>query len=126
METKNDMTEEYSPAMKVYPTENLGKYSILDMLKYFEEHGAMRVSDLHIKVGAPPAYRIDGNLVKLKGPNVTPEIAKQLIFPLLKEHSLQKLLTEHSIDGSYRMGSLQFRINVFRENDGLAAAIRAL
>ncbi|MGE5296004.1 MAG: type IV pilus twitching motility protein PilT [Solirubrobacterales bacterium] len=120
------MTEEYSPAAKVYPTENLGKYSILDMLKYFEEHGAMRVSDLHIKVGAPPAYRIDGDLVKLKGPSVTPDIAKQLIFPLLKEHSIKKLQAEHSVDCSYRIGALQFRINIFRENDGLAAAIRAL
>lgn len=118
--------QEYSPSAKVYPTENLGKYSILDMLKYFEEHGALRVSDLHIKVNAPPAYRIDGNLVKLKGPNVTPELAKQLIFPLMKEHSLRKLQTEHSVDCSYRLGSLQFRINIFRENDGLAAAIRAL
>ena len=120
------MTEEYSPSAKVYPTENLGKYSILDMLKYFEEHGAMRVSDLHLKVNAPPAYRIDGNLVKLRGPNVTPEIARQLIFPLLKEHSLKKLKTDHTVDCSYRMGALQFRINVFLENDGLAAAIRAL
>jgi len=120
------MTQEYSPSAKVYPTENLGKYSILDMLKYFEEHGAMRVSDLHIKVNAPPAYRIDGDLVKLKGPNVTPEVAKQLIFPLLKEHSLKKLQTEHSVDCSYRIGSLQFRINIFLENDGIAAAIRAL
>jgi len=120
------MTEEYSPAAKVYPTENLGKYSILDMLKYFEEHGAMRVSDLHIKVNAPPAYRIDGNLVKLKGPNVTPVLAKQLIFPLLRQQNITKLQTQHSVDCSYRLGSLQFRINVFRENDGIAAAIRAL
>jgi twitching motility protein PilT len=119
-------TPEYLPSAKVYPTENAGKYSILDMLKYFEEHGALRVSDLHIKVGAPPAYRVDGGLVKLKGPAVTPDIAKQLIFPLLKEHGLQKLQTEHSVDGSYRIGNLQFRINVFRENDGFAAAIRAL
>jgi twitching motility protein PilT len=120
------MTQESQVAAKVYLTDNLGKFSILDMLKYFEEHGAMRVSDLHIKVNAPPTYRIDGDLVRLKGPKVTPEIAKQLIFPLLKEHSLQKLQTEHSVDGSYRMGNLQFRINVFRDNDGLAAAIRAL
>jgi len=120
------MTQEFPPSAKVYPTDNLGKFSILDMLKYFEEHGAMRVSDLHIKVNAPPTYRIDGDLVKLKGPKVTPEVAKQLIFPLLKEHSQQKLQAEHSVDGSYRMSSLQFRINVFYDNDGLAAAIRAL
>ena len=53
-------------------------------------------------------------------------MAKQLIFPLLKEHNIKKLQTDHSVDCSYRIGSLQFRINIFRENDGLAAAIRAL
>jgi twitching motility protein PilT len=120
------MTEEYLPSAKVYPTDNLGKYSILDLLHYFEEQGAMRVSDLHIKVGAPPVYRIDGDLVRLKGPNVTPEIAKQLILPLLKEHNVRKFETQHSVDCSYRLGDLQFRINIFRDNDGIAAAIRAL
>ncbi len=30
------------------------------------------------------------------------------------------------MDCSYRLGSIQFRINIFRENDGLAGAIRAL
>lgn len=126
MAVEKTATQEYSGSAKVYPTDNLGKFSILDMLKYFEEYGAMRVSDLHLKVNAPPTFRIDGDLVKLKGPSVTPEIARQLIFPLLKEHSLAKFQTEHSIDASYRMGNLQFRINVFRDNDGIAAAIRAL
>ncbi len=120
------MTEEYLASAKVYPTESLGKYSILDMLNYFAEQGAMRVSDLHIKVGAPPVYRIDGNLVRLKGPNVTPEIALQLLAPLLKEHNFRKFETQHSVDCSYRVGDMQFRINVFRDNDGIAGAIRAL
>ena len=118
--------QKYSPSAKVYPTESSGLYSILDMLKYFEVHGALRVSDLHIKVAAQPAYRIDGDMVKLKGPYVTPEIAEQLIYPLLSEANIQKFQTEKSVDLSYRLGSLQFRINVFRENDGMAAAIRAL
>lgn len=120
------MTEQYPASAKVYPTAELGKLSILDMLAYFEEHGAMRVSDLHIKVGATPAYRIDGSLVKLKGLAVTAEVAKQLIFPLLSEDNRHKLLTQYSVDCSYRFGSLQFRINVFQENDGICAAIRAL
>ena len=120
------MAESYSVATKVYPTNDLDKLSMLDMLKYFEEHGAMRVSDLHIKVGTPPAYRIDGDLVKLKGPAVTPEIVKLLIFPLLSKDNMKKLQAEHSVDCSYRLGSLQFRINIFKENDGVCAAIRAL
>ncbi|MHC4344642.1 MAG: hypothetical protein ACYSUP_08160, partial [Planctomycetota bacterium] len=120
------MAEGYQGTAKVYATENLGKQSILDMLAYFEQHGAMRVSDLHIKVGAAPAYRIDGSLAKLKGLTVTPEVAKQLIYPLLSEENLGKLQSLHSVDCSYRLGSLQFRINVFKENDGICAAIRAL
>jgi len=120
------MAEEHSACSKVYQTAELGNLSILDMLTYFEKHGAMRVSDLHIKVGAPPAYRIDGDLVKLKGPAVTPQIAKQLLYPLLSNENLRKFRTQHSVDCSYRLRSLQFRINIFRENDGVAGAIRAL
>jgi twitching motility protein PilT len=120
------MAEEYSVSAKVYETAELGNLSILDMLTYFEKRGAMRVSDLHIKVGAPPAYRIDGDLVKLKGPTVTPQIAKQLIYPLLSNENLRKFRTQYSVDCSYRLRSLQFRINIFRENDGIAGAIRAL
>jgi len=120
------MAEEHSASTKVYPTKELGKLSILDMLNYFEKRGAMRVSDLHIKVDAPPAYRIDGDLVKLKGPTVTPQMAKQLLYPLLSNENLRKFRERHSVDCSYRLGSLQFRINIFRENDGIAGAIRAL
>ncbi len=120
------MADEYSVSTKVYETAELGMLSILDMLKYFEKRGAMRVSDLHIKVDAPPAYRIDGDLVKLKGPKITPKMAKQLLYPLLSNENLRKLRQSYSIDCSYRLGSLQFRINIFRENDGLAGAIRAL
>ncbi|MHC4574091.1 MAG: type IV pilus twitching motility protein PilT [Planctomycetota bacterium] len=120
------MAEGYPGTAKVYSTENLGKMSILNMLAYFEEQGAMRVSDLHIKIGAPPAYRIDGSLVKLKGLPVTSDVAKQLIYPLLSDENLRKFQTNSSVDCSYRVGSLQFRINIFQENDGICAAIRAL
>jgi twitching motility protein PilT len=120
------MSQIYDPHEKVYPTENLGNLSIINMLEYFEEKGAMRVSDLHIKVGAVPAYRIDGDLVKLKGMMVTAETAKQLIYPLLSKENLERLNKNCNVDCSYRSGNLQFRINVFKENDGICAAIRAL
>jgi twitching motility protein PilT len=111
---------------KVYPSTESGMMSLIDMFAFFEKHGAMRVSDLHIKVGVQPAYRIDGNLVKLKGAAVTPDIAKGLIYPLLTEASREKLQTNHNVDCSYHYNTIHFRINVFKENDGISAAIRAL
>jgi twitching motility protein PilT len=110
----------------VYPTENRGQLSIQDMLTYFEQMGTMRVSDLHLKVGAPPMYRVDGDLEKLKGPDLTQEVAEQLILPLLSQNSADKLRELHSVDCSYRLAATHFRINVFKENDGICAAIRAL
>jgi len=120
------MTQTYEATKPVYTAENTKELSINDMLTYFEEMGTMRVSDLHLKVGAPPTYRVDGDLEKLKGPLLSPEVAEQLIYPLLSEENRQKLLRDRSVDCSYRLGSTHFRINVFKENDGVCAAIRAL
>ena len=86
------MVHGYRPTVKVYDTVNMGVWSILDMLAYFEEKGAMRVSDMHIKVGAAPMYRIDGELVRIRGPLITEDIAQKLIFPLLTDENLEKLL----------------------------------
>jgi twitching motility protein PilT len=111
---------------KVYPAGDGAFLSMNDMLAYFEKMGAMRVSDLHIKVGTPPAYRIDGDLVRLKGAVVNESIAEGLIFPLLGAKNIEALKRDMAVDCSYKYSSLQFRINAFRDNDGLAAAVRAL
>lgn len=111
---------------KIYPAGEGAFLSITDMLAYFEKMGAMRVSDLHIKIGTQPAYRIDGDLVRLKGGVVTKAIAEGLIYPLLGEMNTAALKRDSAVDCSYKYGSLQFRINAFLDNDGLTAAIRAL
>ncbi len=116
----------HSVDAKVFPAGEGAMLSINDMLAYFEKQGALRVSDLHIKNGTQPCYRIDGDLVKLKGGVVTNEIAEKLIFPLLGEKNINALKRDTAVDCSYRFGTLQFRINAFYENDGLCAAIRAL
>jgi len=120
------MTQEYSVTAKVYKTAENGDWSIEDMFEYFKKHGAMRVSDLHIKVGVQPTFRVDGNLMKLRGQIVTKDIAEKLIFPLLGEKQMAEFRAKNNVDCSYHFSDLQFRINVFVDNDGPAAAIRAL
>jgi len=120
------MAENYSVSAKIYKNAEFGTWSMEDMLAYFKRHGVMRVSDLHIKVGVQPAYRFDGNLMKLRGEIVTKEIAEKLIFPLLGEKHLAEFRTTNNVDCSYQYEGLQFRINAFMDNEGPAAAIRAL
>ena len=120
------MTQEYSVSAKVYKNAEFGSWSMEDMLAYVKRHGVMRVSDLHIKVGVPPAYRFDGNLMKLRGDAVTKEVFEGLVFPLLGESKIAEFKANNNVDCSYHYSGLQFRINAFVDNDGPAVAIRAL
>ncbi|MCE5341406.1 MAG: PilT/PilU family type 4a pilus ATPase [Planctomycetaceae bacterium] len=120
------MADNYPISAKIYKTAEFGEWSMEDMLSYFKKHGVMRVSDLHIKVGVQPAYRFDGNLMKLKGELVTRQIAEQLIYPLLGEVKVAEFKAKNNVDASYSFAGLQFRINVFMDNDGPAMAVRAL
>lgn len=120
------LTTEVTVNSKVYPGNDGILLSMTDMLSYFEKHGAMRVSDLHIKIGTQPAYRIDGELVRMKGAVISDDVAKKLIYPLIGKKEVANLEKACNIDCSYRHGKLHYRINVFMENDGISAAIRAL
>lgn len=120
------MAATFEATKTVYSSIDNGELSIHNMLEFFEKMGTMRVSDLHLKVGAPPTYRIDGDLEKIKGPLLTKDTVEQLIYPLLSDQNLEKLRELHSVDCSYRLAKTHFRINVFHENDGVCAAIRAL
>jgi hypothetical protein len=101
---------EYNVDSKVFPAGEGVMLSIHDMLAYFEKQGALRVSDLHIKVGTQPSYRIDGDLVKLKGGVVTPDVAEKLLFPILGEKNIEFLKQNFAVDCSHRFGTIQFRI----------------
>ncbi len=110
---------------KIYKKDKLVELSIHDLLRDFKKYGN-RVSDLHIKVGEPPCFRVDGDLVRA-GDSLDYETAQYLIFSLLGQGDMQKLHNgQTEIDSSYHFEDYQFRISVFFDNDGIAAAIRAL
>lgn len=101
--------------------------SMADLLSYFNRMGAMRVSDLHVKIGCPPTYRKDGVLQPIKGEALDRSTAEALIFSMLTDKEVTLLREKRSLDSSLIHGEdFQFRLNVFYDNDGLAAAVRAL
>jgi twitching motility protein PilT len=120
------MPDQEKLTIKVYAASDDRKLSMYDLLRYFEQHGSMRVSDLHIKVGCPPTYRVDGRLQKMKGAPLDTATIESLAAGLLSEVEAGLLHERRAVDSSYITGKMQFRLNFFYENDGLAMAIRAL
>ena len=120
------MSSKYELDSKVYAVGPDSKLSMLDLLDYFVKAGSMRVSDLHLKAGNPPIYRVDGLLQKMKGPPLDEETVRALVECLLSETELEHLEEHRSADSSCFTEKMQFRLNCFHENDGLAIAVRAL
>ena len=120
------MTFEQTLDSKVYEVSPDRKLSMRDLLNYFAQQGALRVSDLHLKVGCPPTYRVDGDLKKMKGQPLDAQTVQSLAQSLLSKDELGTLREHKAVDSSYFLESMQFRLNCFYENDGLAIAIRAL
>ena len=100
--------------------------SMRNLLGFFKELGELRVSDLHLKCGCSPVYRIDGDLQRIAAEPVTAEGMQVAARALLSETDLKLLQTERAVDSSWMTEDMQFRLNCFHDNDGLALAVRAL
>ena len=112
--------------LKLYSASQSETLSLNDLLEFFEKHGSMRVSDLHLKVGSPPIYRVDGDLHKMKASLLDGPTLEGFCKCLLVEEGLAKLRKDRSVDGSFTAGKLNYRINCFYDSDGLAIAVRCL
>ena len=84
-------------------------------------------SDLHISVGVPPILRINGNLIKLDYPPMTPDDTTSLISKLLTDKQLDTLKEKGEIDVSYSLhGTGRFRINAYRQRGTYSLAARVV
>lgn len=90
------------------------------------EARSRRASDIHISEGQAVYLRIDGRLEKSDW-EISDEMAKKLILSLMTENQKEVLDAGEDIDFAFETpdGNRQ-RVNVFRQQGRLAAAIRLL
>ncbi|MEM9694767.1 MAG: PilT/PilU family type 4a pilus ATPase [Myxococcota bacterium] len=85
-------------------------------------------SDVHLKVGQPPAVRVAGDLVYFKVDRLMPDDTEAAAGVILRQegnaHLLDSLREE---DLSYSVkGLARFRVNIFRQRNTLAIVMRAI
>ena len=96
-------------------------------MKIFELFAMMAkysASDLHLKVGEPPIFRVSGDLVRMKSPPLGDTDTESLLMPMLSERLKQDLHVRGYADFSQAMDNGRFRVNVFKQSGKLGAAIR--
>ena len=95
------------------------------MLTWLEALVAAKGSDLHLKVGSPPRMRVDGRLVVLDGPHLTPDMAEELLRDLIRPDLHQQFQKTNEADFAYSLpGVGRFRVNAFRQRGSVGMVLR--
>lgn len=84
-----------------------------------------KASDLHIRVGVPPIYRINGKLTKLVDIPIDAATMDEFLTDMMNRDQMNRFESEKECDfavGARDMG--RFRVNVFRQRGSSAMVIR--
>ena len=85
-------------------------------------------SDIHLKAGLPPVFRIDGNLRPLpKAPRLTAESVRSMCEAIMNDRQRAKFEEANEVDLAYSVPGLgRFRANVFMQRNSVSAVFRAI
>jgi len=99
----------------------------ITMKQLLEEMVQRNSTDLHLTTGAPPMFRIDGELVPTNYEIMTPELIEQLAYSVLNDQQKKRFEMEWELDFSFGIAGLsRFRGNCFKQRGSTAAAIRTI
>ena len=99
-------------------------YAMSDLLHLIVQEGG---SDIHIRVGVPPAMRLHGILQKVDGPALTNETAEELMRSITSDDSIQEVRERGGADFAFAFGELaRFRVSVFKEKGRFAMVLRQI
>ena len=99
-----------------------GPHSIQRLLASMK---TLDASDLHIKVGVPPVYRVSGILRPIQGEPITGEEADHLLDPIINETQKERFQKSGNLDfATHLADGERFRVNIFRAGGHTHAAIR--
>ena len=83
-----------------------------------------KISDFHLRAGAPLAYRQTGEIIKVQEVMVTAQDIKDLLSMNCNEHELNKFDKTHELDTSVTLSGLRFRANFYKTIKGPACVCR--
>ncbi|MBI3071019.1 MAG: type IV pilus twitching motility protein PilT [Deltaproteobacteria bacterium] len=96
-----------------------------DVLKIAIQTGA---SDVHFKVGLPPMFRVDGDLLPLKeAARLSPDDVAAIAGAMMNESQQQRFNETREMDLAYSVSGLgRFRVNVFQQRGTIGLALRVI
>ena len=102
----------------------MAKIPLSSLLKAMVDQDA---SDLHITVGVPPEFRIQGRMVKVKVDPLDANETKELCYSVLSESQRAEFERNLELDFSFGVKELsRFRGNIFYQRGGVGGVFRRI
>jgi len=98
-------------------------YAIGDLLALIIHHEA---SDLHLRVGEPPLYRVDGQLLRVEGPPLDRQGTFDLLHAFTPDDVIQTVRDVGQADHGFAFEDHRFRVNVFLSDGQWGAVLRRI
>ncbi|MBI1178228.1 PilT/PilU family type 4a pilus ATPase [bacterium] len=82
-------------------------------------------SDVHVKIGTPVIFRINGDLVAIECPIPTAEWVNKIVENIVPPHGRKRLEEDREVDFSYFVDGIgRFRTNLFQQRGSYCVAMR--
>lgn len=99
----------------------------MDFIDIVRDGVEKKASDIHLTVGVPIIYRINGDLIKVNEEILTPQMTEKIVNDILNNIQLQELKEKGEVDISYSAsGVARFRVNVYKQRGSYCLAIRII
>ena len=92
----------------------------------FDRMHELEASDLHLKVGSPPVYRVASRLRRAKLEVLTPDRLNEMIKGFLGDERWEELHQRGSLDIGYDVRGGRARVNVFLQRGQVSLAARLI
>jgi twitching motility protein PilT len=84
-------------------------------------------SDIHLTVGRPPVFRVDGGLRSLETKVLTPDDTTSLMKSITPEKNQEELQETGTTDFGFAFGdAARFRVSVFRQRGNITLVLRLI
>ena len=97
---------------------------VLEILNKAQEMGA---SDIHVTVGSPVIFRVNGKLIRMDDQVLMPDRTSRLVREMMTNDQWDAYQSKGELDFSYSYPGLgRFRVNVYRQRGTCSMALRVV
>lgn len=99
----------------------------MDITSFLQFSVKNKASDLHLSSGMPPLLRINGDIKKINLPELDQSEVHKAIYDIMNDAQRKQFEETFECDFSFEIPNLaRFRVNVFKQNRGIAAVFRTI